>query len=213
MNPAPPVTSSFTKHSEEAAALDLCRLGGGNEFAGEDFGRSVLPQLGEAGTAGTLGFGDGGQARVAFMDVGGDDVDQVVVQHQLGDFARFGAERAGQASGRDLGQAAAVHELKQQVRVVGNGADAFRVGDDRANAVNLQLEHELVIERRQGVVRELEQQVAGAIQRRHLTGLDVLHQSRRDARFAADQQPQADALLIECLLQGGDAALGVRRVH
>jgi hypothetical protein len=133
--------------------------------------------------------------------IGGEHVNEAVVQHLLAEIARTFTEATREAARRHLHPDAALHERDKHVVVPLDPREPLRMREHRHVTRGDEIEHRLGEPWWRHVVRRLQQKVTAAGERRRRTCAEASEQLRRKMRVGAERQAEIDLFIEQATLQ------------
>ncbi len=137
------------------------------------------------------------------VGVGGDNVGQVVLQKSQGPLPHQRAEGAGEAGRRDLGQDPPLHQVEEDVGILLDNRVALRVGQDGDDALDLELEDDLLGVDGIGREGQLQEEIARPAQGEGPPRPQLLNQVGGDVGLDAGYELHPDPAGVQLRLQIG----------
>src|SRR5215831_7501581 len=126
---------------------------------------------------------------------------QLALQQNLGAVLSVTSEVPGEALGGDLCQDSALHQGIEPVSSDLHAEIALCMRNDRDHAACQEMAAKLLEIGRENLRRQLEQEVAPAIERQHATVFQPLQDAHIETHFGSWQDGQVDARVRQALLQ------------
>ena len=140
------------------------------------------------------------------MCITGNEMDQAIAQQAFGPRPHTSAEYAIKRSCGNLHPHAAADEFSNQIIMRCETRQPFRMGQDWNISSSDQTQQKVIQTWRQQRVRRLDQDIARAVERRHITRPQPLDEIRLDMHIRAGNQPQRNSFPGNDILEAHDSA-------